>query len=715
VSGTAIDIDVGGTFTDCYLSSDSRVAWGKAPTTPDDLSRGFFNALGDASAQLGLDVDAVLGDADILRYSTTIALNALIQRVGPRLGLITTSGFEDILSIGNGHAWGDGLPVSEQRRAATARMPESPIPRELVVGVNERIDAFGEVIRPLREDDVLAAVQRLVDQGVRGIVVVLMWSPANPVHEQRIREIVDEEYPETYLGNMPVILSSEVVPKWKEYTRATTTMLTAFMHGEMTRQLMQLGDRLRDTGYGKPLQIVHNAGGVAKLSRTRAIDSYQSGPVAGLMGSASRGRELGFENVICTDMGGTSFDLGVVVGGRPRFYTIRPVVDRWAVDVPLLEVQSIGAGGGSIAWLNRDFGDRLEVGPQSAGSLPGPACYDLGGQLPTVTDADVVLGYIDPDEFLDGRLTLDAEAAADAIRDEIADPLGMTVEQAAFAIKRVVDEKMGAEIFKEVALKGHDPKEFTLFAYGGAGATHCCGYASALGIGRIVVFPESPVFCAFGASTLDVTHVYERARPMVLFDPMTGELLSDLGAFNEVVAELRAELERDMTAEGLDLRALSLRLELEIRHGSSPVTQRLESTSLALDDEEDVRKLYRTFRAGVLAQSEGVDLPEGRARIETFVLHGSVPRPGAAASGARSANGKPGAAPEPSARRAAVWDADGTRTETPVYRVADLPAGTVLTGPALGQARDTTYVIPPGWTLRTLDGGAGELSAATTT
>ena len=712
MSGTAIDIDVGGTFTDCYLTVDGRAGWGKAPTTPDDLSRGFFNALADASSELGEDVDDVLPRAEILRYSTTIALNALIQRVGPRLGLITTRGFEDILSIGNGHAWGDGLPVSDQRRAATAQMPESPIPRELVVGVTERVDAVGAIIRPLHEDDVLSAVQHLVDQGVRGIVVMLMWSPANPVHEQRVRAIINEEYPETYLGNIPVILSSEVVPKWKEYTRATTTMLTAFLHGEMTRQLMKLGDQLRDEGYARPLQIVHNAGGVAKLSRTRAIDSYQSGPVAGLMGSAARGRALGFENVICTDMGGTSFDLGVVVGGRPRFYSIRPVVDRWAVDVPLLEVQSIGAGGGSIARVNPDFGNRLEVGPQSAGSLPGPACYDLGGQLPTVTDADVVLGYIDPEDFLDGRVTLEPSAAEDAIRDGVAEPLGMTVEQAAFAIKRVVDEKMGAEIFKEVALKGHDPKDFALFAYGGAGATHCCGYAAALGIDRIFVFPESPVFCAYGASTLDITHVYERARPMVLFDPMDGTTLTDYDAFNAVVDGLRAELERDMQAEGLDAAALTLRLELEIRHGASPVTQRIQASRLDLSDEGSVRELYDTFRAGVLAQSEGVDLPEGRARIETFVLHGSVPRPGGAPAANGSPNGASPATPEPLRRRPAIWDAGGAATDTPVYRVGDLAPGTTLAGPLLGQARDTTYVVPPGWTLRTLEGGVSELRAS---
>ena len=288
----------------------------------------------------------------------------------------------------------------------------------------------------------------------------------------------------------------------------------------------------------------------------------------------------------------------------------------------------------------------------------------------------------------------------------------MTVEQAASAISRVVDEKMGDGIFKEVALKGHDPKDFALFAFGGGGPTHGCGYAAALGIDRIFVFPESPVFCAYGASTLDITHVYERARPMVLFDPMDGTTLTDYDGFNAVVDGLRAELERDMQAEGLDAAALTLRLELEIRHGASPVTQRIQASRLDLSDEGSVRELYDTFRAGVLAQSEGVDLPEGRARIETFVLHGSVPRPGGAPAANGSPNGAGPATPEPLRRRPAIWDAGGAATDTPVYRVGDLAPGTTLAGPLLGQARDTTYVVPPGWTLRTLEGGVSELRAS---
>lgn len=704
-AGVSISIDVGGTFTDCYLDLDGTASWGKASTTPDDFSRGFLNALADAAHGLNLEVADLLAEARLLRYSTTIALNALLQRSGPRLGLITTRGHEDMMFIGNGRAWGDGLPVREQRRVAQAQMPESLIPRDMVVGLSERTDMFGQTVRPLEEEEVLAGLQYLVDRGVQGIIVSLLWSSANPEHEQAVKRIINDEYPEVYLGNIPVLLSSEVVPKWREYTRTTTTILSGYLHGEMTNQLMGIGDRLRDMGYVKPLQMVQNTGGVAKLSRTRVVDTYQSGPVAGLMGSGARARELGIGNVICTDMGGTSFDLGVLIEGNPRFYSVRPVIDRWAVDLPLLEVKSIGTGGGSIAWLNTAFGNRLEVGPASAGSMPGPACYGLGGKRATVTDADVVLGYLNPENFLGGRMDLEEDEAALAIRQCVAEPLGISVEQAALSIKRVADEKMGVEIFKEVVLKGFDPGDFVLFAYGGAGPAHCCGYAQALGVSRIFLFPESSVFCAYGGSLLDVSHIYERARPLMLFEPSDGSFLEEFEAFNEVVEELKGDLRRDMMAEGLDLETMQLSLELELRYGSSPVTQRIPCTALRLEDRVDVEALYRDFRSHLKKLSFGVELPEAPVRIETFALQGRIP-------GARRLNSGSGPGQESGAdekrksdgrEREAIWDSSLARVKTPVFRVEELRAGDLIAGPAIGEARDTTYVIPPEWELSVLE------------
>lgn len=714
-SGASVSIDVGGTFTDCYLSLNGKASWGKAATTPDDFSRGFLNALAEAARGLNIEVTELLAGASLFRYSTTIALNALLQRAGPRLGLITTRGHEDMLFIGNGRAWGDGLSINEQRRVAQAQMPESLIPRDMVVGISERIDSFGQVVRPLVEEEVLNGLQYLVDRGVQGIIVSLLWSPANPEHEQAVKRIISEEYPEVYLGNIPVLLSSEVVPKWREYTRTTTTVLNGYLHNELTNQLMDIGDRLRDLGFKKPLQMVQNTGGAAKLSRTRVVDTYQSGPVAGLMGSGARARSLGLENVICTDMGGTSFDLGVLVGGSPKFYSVRPVIDRWAVDLPLLEVKSIGMGGGSIAWLNETFGNRLEIGPASAGSMPGPACYGLGGSHATVTDADVVLGYINPDNFLGGRMELDAEEAHDVIRRSIAEPLGISHEQAALSIKRIADEKMGVEIFKEVVLKGLDPRDFVLFAYGGAGPTHCCGYAQALGISRIFLFPESSVFCAYGASTLDVAHIYERARPLILFEPVDGSYLQDFAAFNKVVDELEGDLRRDMLAEGIDLDKMQLSLELELRYGSSPVTQRIQCKSLRLKDQKDVEALYQSFRSHLKSLSFGVDLPEAAVRIETFALQGKVPSGQKEVAHRVQVNEhrRDEKRLSEASEREVLWDSSLARIKTPVFIIEDFSEGDMIAGPAICEARDTTYVIPPGWELSVIPGSVCELRLRT--
>ncbi|MCP4720504.1 MAG: hydantoinase/oxoprolinase family protein, partial [Desulfobacteraceae bacterium] len=274
-------------------------------------------------------------------------------------------------------------------------------------------------------------------------------------------------------------------------------------------ELNKLGVELRDGGYKKPLVLVHNTGGMKKVSRTRAVLTHNAGPVAGLHGALTIGREYKADDIIFTDMGGTSFDIGVITGGRLKTYDFIPVIDRWRTNIPAIEVKSIGAGGGSIAWVNELMSNSLEVGPQSAGSMPGPACYDQGGTKPTVTDADMVLGYLNPDNYLGGKMLLDPDLSYQAIKKHIADPLGIDTIEAAVRIRQIVDARMGQEVFNEVALKGHDPRGFILFACGGAGATHVCGFAPYLQVDKVVVPTNSPIFGAYGASTVNCQQVWE--------------------------------------------------------------------------------------------------------------------------------------------------------------------------------------------------------------
>jgi N-methylhydantoinase A/acetophenone carboxylase len=411
----SINVDIGGTFTDVLLFKDGQRATGKAETTIYDLTVGFMSSVEQAAAKLGLSLAEVLSQADVVRYSTTVGTNALIERSGPKLGLITTRGFEETIHIAKSRSWADGMPREVAMDRPRAKRPPDLIPRELRVGVKERIDCFGNVVMPLDKGEVLEKVQYLVDQGVRGIVVCLLWSFVNPIHEQQIRQIIREEYPEVYLGNIPVILSSEVSPKIDEYKRSVTAILDAYLCTAMEEHFLDLTDELRSYGYCKPLLVVRNTGGLASVSRSTPLHLLGAGPVAGILGASFIGQLYGEGNVLTTDMGGTSFDFGMVLEGKERQYEFDPLIDRWRIQLPVIANVSIGAGGGSIAWLD-ELGN-LKVGPQSAGAMPGPACYDKGGREATVTDADVVLGYIDPDYFLGGRQRLNKERAGHPAED----------------------------------------------------------------------------------------------------------------------------------------------------------------------------------------------------------------------------------------------------------------------------------------------------------
>ena len=693
---SSVEIDIGGTFTDCYVRLEDREVWCKARTTPFDLSQGMSRAIDDAAVHLGLSKEELLSRAEILRYSTTLAMNKLIERKGPRLGMIMTEGFEDTVLVGRASQWSDGIPFKAQRNIAGADKPAPIIPKHLTVGVKERIDYRGEVLRPLDEDHFLSQLDALVDAGVRGFVVSLLWSFMNPVHERRIRELIEREYNETYLGSMPVFLASEVTPRKFEYTRTTMTILNAYLHQSMYEELIGIGQELRRGGYQNPLMMVHNTGGMASVFRSAAVQTYNGGPVAGLMGSSTLGRTYGYKNVVVTDMGGTSFDIAMVVEGSTRFYKFAPTIDRWTVDATILDSRSIGSGGGSIARVDALLGDRLEVGPESAGSIPGPAAYDQGGREPTVTDADLVLGYLSPERFHGGQLRLNQRRAERAIRDRVATPLGIDVPEAALLIKRVIDARMGAEIYKETVLKGYDPRDFVIFAAGGAGPVHCCGYAESAGMRKVVVFPFSSAFCAYGSSTMDVVHVYERSRRFSLLTAVGGQWLEDYDGFNAVVEGLRELAHRDFAGEGFDPDLVRFTLELDMKFGGQLNVKRVASPLLEVGSEDDMRALYAAFEREFSEAYSALGLnPEAGVEIEAFVLKASLPQTPTDRPFAKARNG--GAAPTPTGYRDARFAAERGWIQTPVYEMERLAPGDRLSGPALIDSDDTTVVVAPGW------------------
>lgn len=697
--GNSIDVDIGGTFTDCFVQFEGRGAYAKSPTTKYDLSVGFMRAFRDAARQLDTDPLVLLPQADMVRYSTTLAMNKLIERTGPKLGLITTEGFEDFILIGKGAQWDDGLSKRESRNLAKVNKPIPLIPRERIIGVKERIDHKGEVLRPLNEVDLFEKIHLLVDQGVRGIVVCLLWAHHNPVHELRVREIIETAYPESCLGYMPVILSHEVQPKKGEYQRAMTAILNAYLHQSVAEDLGSIRRELREDGYQGPVLMVHNSGGMAEVLKTTAIDTFNGGHIAGIVGSLEIARQYGFDNVITTDMGGTSFDVGVIFDGQSNHYEARPIIDRWMVNLNMIECTTIGAGGGSIGWVNEPVGGKLEVGPQSAGSMPGPACYNLGGTDPTVTDADVVLGYINPEFFHGGRIRLDRELAKKAIREKIARPLGMEVEEAAAGIRKMIDGNMGNSIFKETVLRGRDPRDFVLFSFGGAGPTHCCGYAKACHISRIIAFPFSPVFCAFSGSLMDIRYIQELSRRLVVVGPGEREPVLDVDDFNGIVARLLGEASDNGEAVGLGSEKMIFYLELDMKYAKQLYVKRIRCPRIKLNGREDVLALVEAFMEEyrkVLGPA-GV-YTEGGLSIESFILHAVYPLRKAEFPSFKADRSLPPSHAK-KGRRLVFWEEEQGSKDTPVYDYDMLRCGNVVDGPAVVEADDTTIVIPAGVAL----------------
>ncbi|MGA7221449.1 MAG: hydantoinase/oxoprolinase family protein [Candidatus Acidiferrales bacterium] len=702
----SIDIDVGGTFTDLVLNYNGKSLIRKSPTTPYDLSVCFTRVIEEGAGALGLKIDELLPAIDMIRYSTTIALNRLIEKKGPRLGLITTEGHEDVVLIGRGAQWIDGTRVAERRNLAVQKKPDPLIPRDMIVGVKERVDSRGKIIRPLDENDVREKVRYLTSRGARGFVVALLWGFLNPANERRVKEIIRDEYKEFHIGYLPVVLAGQVVGKLGEYERTLAAILDAYLQRSMQIELSAMWDKLREKGYSKPLLMIQSSGGIAEVFRTAASRTFNSGPVSGLMGAHHVAKSLGYQNVVMTDMGGTSFDVGLVVKDSVRSYDFRPIIDRWMVGITMIKTLSIGAGGGSIAYINKLLENRVQVGPRSAGSIPGPACFNLGGTEPTVTDADVVLGYLNPQFYFGGKMRLDKNRAIQSVREKIAKPLGIGVEEAAVIIRKIVNGNMASAIMKEVHLRGHSPEDFILFVGGGAGPTHAEGFKA--DIPKAVTFAFSPVFCAFGSSTMDIMHVYEASKKLTLMEPRTQQLSNEFAAFNETVAQLVEQARRDLTGDGLNLADASFVLELDMLYGGQFHVKRTLSPLLAIHNQQDVRTICDAFNKEFSeAFSPFVVNPEGGIFIESFILKAIVPTKKVELPKLTLEGHDPAAARK--GQRPVYWPSEKDFSDTPIFSYESLRPGNVVEGPAVVEGEYTTLVVPPTMHFTIDDRGLGIL------
>ena len=678
-----VAIDIGGTFTDCaVLDADGRIATiAKSLSTPPNFSDGFIASLSEAAASLDLTAESLLAETDVLIHGCTVATNAMIERKGVRTGLMTTRGHEDAIFIGKVAQKVAGLSEREiihQSRLTKANPPI--VDRHDVCGISERIDSVGDILIDLNESEVEAAVTEFVSRGIKSIAVAFLWSFFRDDHERRARAIIEEMAPE-----LTVYTSSEVAPILGEYERTATVALTAYLGPRVLAYARDLETRLQEMGYAKGLLYSHCLGGLTTLKEValKPLLTLDSGPAGGVLGASFFARIYGKQQVICSDMGGTSFDVSVITGGEPTLDE-EPVLEKYTFLIPKIAISTIGAGGGSIVWLDED--GLLRVGPQSAGSTPGPAAYGRGGDRPTVTDVDLILGYLNPANFLGGRMKLDVGQARRALQP-IADSLNMSLEETAAGAFKIVNAHMADLIRQATIEQGHDPRNFVLFCYGGAGPAHSPFLGRELGIGEIYVPSHATVFSALGMLTGGLVHSLETSFPadLPLTDPHRIALADRFG-------EMELGLAQQFADEGIDGGVDYVRiLYMEYRMQPNGMGVVLDDV-LSLDDDSTLSEAFRAQYAQVYGEiSVYRDMAIEVLKCRVIGRCATVTPDLQAAAQATDLD--PGVA-KVSERTAYFAGHDGAVT-TPIYDGGRLEFGHRVRGPCIVERPGNAIVIPP--------------------
>jgi N-methylhydantoinase A len=665
-----LGVDVGGTHTDLVLydPDGQTVAVEKVASTPADPSLGVLEGLRRLCA-VGVQASAI----EFFAHGTTVTTNTLLQMAGARVGLLITAGYRGVQEVQT--QFREGSPFDTRFR----RLPPL-VPQSRTYEIPERVDYEGRVLRPLDRDAVCAAARALRAEEVESIAVCYLFSFMHPAHEQETRAILQAEYPECHVS-----LSSEVLPQIREWPRLSATLLNAYLEPALLRYLTHLRDGLRAAGVAtRQVYLMQSNGGVLPFDRGlpagATVHTLLSGPAAGVQGAAYLAGEQGYGDALTLDVGGTSCDLAFIAAGRPLETTSGHVGGR-ELPVPSLEVTSIGIGGGSIVWL--DAGGTLQVGPHSAGAEPGPACYGRPGAPPTVTDADLLLGYLAPAYFLSGRQPLDSAAAERALA-AIASPLGLSPLELAAGVARIVEGRIADRIQIVAARRGVSVADCTLLPFGGAGAVHAAAVAAELGLRRVLVPPRPGAFSALGLLCTDVVHDYARSELRRL-DALTPEHVEE--RFAELETRARADLEReDITPSAaafhraLDLRYAGQGYELDVPLPPGPIdTATLAEARRGFDARHEALHGHR-------AEQEPVEAVNYRLRVVVavpkFVSQPQPIHPGLAT---------------PFGTRSVLFAGDTQPRPATLYDRAHLAPGHALPGPAIVHQPDATTVVPPGW------------------
>lgn len=669
--GYEIGIDVGGTFTDFVVRSGGEIYSGKSLTTPSDEATGILNAVDMIAEHFGTEPKALLRETTSFVLGTTVVTNAMLEYAGANVGMITTKGFRDIIELRGG--------FKEDHFDIRLAPPYQIAPRQKRKGATERINANGEIVIPLNEDEVRQAAQDLKKLGVDSIAICFLFSFQNAAHEIRAREIVREVMPDAHVS-----ISAEVLPQVREFERFSTTLLNAYLSPKLSSYLRRLEARLLQSGFGGQLFVKLSNGGVMDLAycTERGVELVQSGPSGGVTAAISVGEWSGFKDIIAVDMGGTSYDVCLIKDSQPDI-GVNNWVNRYRVASPMIDIHSIGTGGGSIAWI--DDGGALRVGPRSAGSNPGPACYGRGGKEPTVTDANLVLGYLNPGAIGGGKIALDTEAAREAILTRIADPLGITVENAALGIFRISNGAMSNAVRYVSVSRGRDPRDFALMAFGGAGPIHMGIQAKDLGIKTVLVPRNAGVFCALGSLISDF-----KISKVKSYIARIGQV--ELDILNHIFEEIESEPEALLSsAEGVveirTERAVDMRYVGQTHEVTVPIrsrTKRVSELTLkkTVQDFHDLHAQLYSFKRPdqpVEILSIRSDIVGTRDTMKYRSLPFGSEDSRAALKGTRAAN----------------FEGLGY-LDVPIYDGTKVMPGNTIAGPSIIEEPATTIVIYPG-------------------
>jgi len=686
-----VGVDTGGTFTDALaIDSEGQLHLAKTPSTPDDLSIGVINSLERLAESAGVSMNSLLANTVKLAHGTTATVNAMVQRRGARVGLITTRGFRDHFILMKA-ARGVGVPEGEKARFSRAVKPEPLVPYSLTEEVAERIDHAGRVVLELDEDDARRAIQSLLDHDVEAIAISLLWAFRNPAHELRLRAMVRDMAP-----RLPVSVASSLVPVIGEYERTTTAVINAYLGPVLDRYVHKLKSSLAGAGLTRPLLLMQSDGGLipGEAAPDRAVTTMLSGLAAGVLGAKQVGDELGEPNVIAIDMGGTSFEVSLVHDGVPVMENfpltprLAPYEARWRIANPMIDITAIGAGGGSIARVEEGV---LKVGPQSAAAEPGPACYGRGGTRPTVTDAFLVLGYLSPDNFLGGRMQVDRQRSVTAIEEHVARPLDIDVYEAADGIYRVVISQMADLIHKVTIERGYDVRDFVMVAFGGCGPIHAGVLGEESGVPKVIIpgAGAATALSAYGLVMSDLRYSVARSHPLA--EPIAVEAVAE--ALNDV-SQSAAET---IAGWGIDTDDVGVALSIDMRfvgqaHALNVGVPGVVRTDSDLSDVFDrfVATYERSYGAGTAHRAAGIEMVTFRADATGQVTKRDLPRSG---------GGKAGTT-RPSHSRTVYFGGSPT-DDVPIYAGGALGAGARIAGPAVIEYAGNTIVAHPGQTILT--------------